>query len=194
DWDFASDGAQLAYHDGTGALQLPLPALPGAHQAANAALAIAMLRHQNRLTISEAALGAGLGAVRWPARLQRLGEGPLSALVSQAVWLDGGHNPSAGIAIAAHFQEPLHLIIGMIAGKNPRAIIDPLGDRVRTLTVVPVPGHEWHPVSAFGPSAQAAATIADALLGVPSDGFPILITGSLYLAGEVLRLNREPPA
>jgi len=170
------------------------PALPGEHQAGNLALALSMLLVQDQLAISPEAITAGSRAARWPARMQRLSDGPLTALVGdQAVWLDGGHNPSAGAAIAAHFDGPLHLVIGMIEGKDPRAIIDPLGERVRTLTVVPVPGHECHPVEAFGPGAKAAANIEEALLGVPSDDFPILIAGSLYLAGEVLRLNDELP-
>ena len=170
------------------------PSLGGAHQTLNLCLAVSMLLQQRRVAISEQAIVAGAKTARWPARMQRLGEGPLTALVSdQTVWLDGGHNPSAGAAIAAHFDGPLHLVIGMIEGKDPRAIIDPLGDRLCTLTVVPVPGQECHPVEAFGPTATAADNLEDALRGVPSDDYPILIAGSLYLAGEVLRLNDEVP-
>jgi dihydrofolate synthase/folylpolyglutamate synthase len=168
--------------------------LSGEHQARNLCLAVTMLADQNKLSVSEAAILAGAAAARWPARMQRLGPGPLTALApDQPVWLDGGHNPSAGAAIAAHFDGPVHLVIGMIEGKDPRAIIDPLGKRIRTLTVVPVPGHDHHPVGAFGPDARAAADVEDALLRVPSDDYPILIAGSLYLAGEVLRLNDEIP-
>ena len=81
----------------------------------------------------------------------------------------------------------------MLANKDPAAITAPLGDRVRSLTVVPVPGHESHPVQAFGPNAHAASDLEEALLGIPSDSYPILIAGSLYLAGEALRLNDEVP-
>ena len=175
--------------------EIPLfPALPGAHQALNLCLAISMLRLQDRLAISENAIFTGAKTARWPARMQRLGPGPLTALVAeQTVWLDGGHNPSAGAAIAAHFDGPLHLVIGMIEGKDPRAIIEPLGNRIRTLTVVPVPGHDHHPAQAFGPEARAAADIEEALFHIAGDDYPILIAGSLYLAGEVLRLNGELP-
>lgn len=169
------------------------PTLPGGHQALNLCLAISMLGKQERIAVAKASIIAGAKSASWPARMQRLGAGPLTALVSQTVWLDGGHNPSAGAAIAAHFDGPLHLVIGMIEGKDPRAIIEPLGDRIRTLTVVPVPGHEHHAVEAFGPDAKAADNIEEALLGIPSDDYPILIAGSLYLAGEVLRLNDELP-
>jgi dihydrofolate synthase/folylpolyglutamate synthase len=174
---------------------LPLfPSLPGEHQAMNLCLAVSMLMRQDRLAVSEAAIITGAKTARWPARMQRLGPGPLTALVAdQTVWLDGGHNPSAGAAIAAHFDGPLHLVIGMIEGKDPRALIAPLGDRIRTLTVVPVPSHDHHPASAFGPEARAAANVEEALLGLLDDGLPILVAGSLYLAGEVLRLNHELP-
>ncbi len=175
--------------------EVPLvSSLSGEHQALNLCLAIEMLVAQSKLAVSEAAIITGAKTARWPARMQRLGRGPLSALApDQPVWLDGGHNPSAGAAIAAHFEGPLHLIIGMIEGKDPRAIIDPLGERIRTLTVVPVPGHDHHGVEVFGPGARAADNVEEALLGIPSDDYPILIAGSLYLAGEVLRLNDELP-
>ncbi|MBA4043554.1 MAG: bifunctional folylpolyglutamate synthase/dihydrofolate synthase, partial [Erythrobacter sp.] len=201
--DWICDGAESGrlyffdYYATETVPDFPLPAIPGAHQARNAALAIAMLKSQGKVPVSVASIRNGLWNARWPARLQTLGDGPLTALSSSPkIIVDGGHNPSAGLAIAdALSDEPqsIHLIIGMIEGKDPRAIIDPLGNRVRTLTVVPVPGHDHHPVAAFGPLAMAASGVEDALLGIPSDDFPILITGSLYLAGEVLRLNDELP-
>ena len=172
----------------------PPPAMPGRHQVINAGLAIAMLRRQSQIEISQDALAAGVAEAKWSARMQRLGRGPLTRIVDgRALWLDGGHNPSAGEAIAEFFEGPLHLVLGMLANKDPAAITAPLGDRVRSLTVVPVPGHESHPVQAFGPNAHAASDLEEALLGIPSDSYPILIAGSLYLAGEALRLNDEVP-
>ncbi|PKP99345.1 MAG: bifunctional folylpolyglutamate synthase/dihydrofolate synthase [Alphaproteobacteria bacterium HGW-Alphaproteobacteria-15] len=192
DWYVGEHSGYL--EDQRGELDLPAPSLVGKHQIMNAGLAAAMLRAQERIPVSDEAILKGVRSARWPARMQRLGEGPLTALVSeQSVWLDGGHNPGAGAVIAAHFKGPLHLVIGMIEGKDPRSIIAPLGDRIRTLTVVPVPGHDCHPSHAFGPQAKEAANLDDAMLGVPSDDFPILIAGSLYLAGEALRLNDEVP-
>jgi len=185
------------YHPSEVGRNFPMPTIPGKHQARNAALAIAMVEAQSRLPVTDVAIKAGLLRARWPARMQILGQGPITALTSSPkVILDGGHNPNAGQAIAdALPNDPrsLHLIIGMIEGKDPRAIIEPMGDRIRTLTVVPVPGHECHPAEAFGPSAQAADNVEDALLRLPADDYPILIAGSLYLAGEVLRLNDELP-
>jgi len=197
DWS-AHVGEQIEYEDRHGRLALALPALPGTHQGDNAALAVAMLRHQDFVPVSARAMIEGIRAARWPARLQRLGEGPLTALLpGREVWLDGGHNPDAGAAIAKHFAErdkgPLHLVIGMLANKNPRAIVDPLEGRVASLSVVPIAGSECHPAAAFGNSARGFASVAAALRAVPADGLPVLIAGSLYLAGEVLAANGEQP-
>jgi len=170
------------------------PALNGEHQFENAGLAIAMLRSQDRLTVSEEAMSAGIGAASWPARMQLLGQGPLTALApDQAVWLDGGHNVSAGRAIATGIAGPVHLVMGMLDNKDPTSITAPLGERVRSLSIIPVPGHDAHPASAFGPDAVARDGLEDALRNLPANGFPILIAGSLYLAGEALKLNDEVP-
>ena len=173
-------------------LRLPSPALPGAHQAANAGLAIAMLRHQDKVSVDSAAVGLGLKFASWPARLQRLGPGPVA--MNREVWLDGGHNASAGAMLAEHFAgRPLHLVIGMLTAKDPASLVGPLAEAALSITAVPVPGHEWHPTAAFGPQAVAAKDVASALAGLPDDDLPVLIAGSLYLAGEVLRLNEQIP-
>ncbi len=191
DW-FAEVGSGITYRDKRGTLDLPLPTMAGPHQADNAALAVAMLRHQNALTVSEASIRTGLVAANWPARLQRLKAGPL--IGSREVWLDGGHNPSAGAALAQHFQDRrFHLIIGMLANKDPAALTGPLAANAATIAAVPVPTHEWHPAGAFGPAAVAYPDVPSALAAIPDDGLPVLIAGSLYLSGEVLRLNDELP-
>jgi dihydrofolate synthase/folylpolyglutamate synthase len=191
DW-FAETGARIVYRDRYGSLDLPLPALAGPHQADNAALAVAMVRHQGALAVSETSLLAGLAQASWPARLQRLKAGPL--IGHREVWLDGGHNPSAGDALATHFQgQQFHLIIGMLANKDPVALTGPLGANAASISAVPVPGHEWHPAEAFGPMAAAYPDVPGALAALPQDGLPLLIAGSLYLAGEVLKLNGELP-
>jgi dihydrofolate synthase/folylpolyglutamate synthase len=198
DW-FAEVGETIAYRDRHSELTLPLPALAGSHQADNAALAVALLRHQSQLTVSPEAMAHGIRAARWPARLQLLGQGPLTALVpGRKVWLDGGHNVDAGLAIARHFAgaEPFHLITGMLTSKDPKAIVAPLEGRLLTLSVVPAPGHEAHRSGAFAPftalPVRSFADVTTALTALPPAG-DVLIAGSLYLAGEVLRLNRELP-
>lgn len=191
-WDGNAD-TMLAYRDNAGALALPLPALPGAHQAENAGLAIAMLRHQSTIAVSEQAVAQGLQNARWPARLQRLVAGPLTG--ERQVWLDGGHNPQAGAMLGAHFEgQSLHLVIGMIEGKDPAALTGPLAPALSSITAVPVPGHDWHPAKAFGRAARPAPDLPGALAMLPDDGLPVLIAGSLYLAGEALRLNGELPS
>ena len=229
-WAKAGDDG-ITYRDRHGELILPLPTLAGAHQADNAALAVALLRHQDVIAVSEAAMAEGISSARWPARLQLLGAGPLTALVpGRKVWLDGGHNPDAGLAIAEFFAtnlapgastgsaraglihvsnpnpaqpEPVegsaqrvHLIIGMLANKDPGAIIAPLHDRLLSVSVVPAPGHEAHPPEAFAAytdlPVRSFADVKTALSDLPAQG-DVLIAGSLYLAGEVLRLNLEVP-
>jgi dihydrofolate synthase/folylpolyglutamate synthase len=194
DWwaDVGEDA--IEYRDRHGALTLPLPALPGRHQGDNAALAVALLRHQDRVSVSDASLAQGIRAARWPARLQLLGAGPLTALApGRAVWLDGGHNADAGLAIGRHFAgQPLHLVIGMLANRYPAAIIDPLAGRLASVTAVPIEGSESHGEAAF-PGARWAPDVASALRQLPNDGLPVLIAGSLYLAGKVLAANGEIP-
>ena len=189
-WNCNSD-PMLRYRDQGGEITLPRPSIQGEHQGDNAGLALAMLRHQSRVDVAPTAMSQGIRSATWPARLQRLTDGPLVG--GREGWLDGGHNRSAGEQIAAFFEGPLHLIIGMIEGKDPQAIIGPLGDRIRTLTVVPVPNFPSHPAEEFGPQAKAAKDVEEALLNLPADDYPVLIAGSLYLAGEVLRLNDEIP-
>lgn len=198
DW-YAEASSGIAYRDQQGTLHLPLPAMPGAHQADNAALAVAMLRHQRQVHVSPEAMGKGIVDARWPARLQRLGAGPLTTLVpKRTVWLDGGHNPDAGVAIGRHFagKPPIHLVIAMLANKNPSAIIAPLTENLASVTVVPIPGHEAHDVEAFAALSpvpvRRAEHVPAALLSLKGAG-DVLIAGSLYLAGEVLKINAELP-
>lgn len=192
DWDASAELAGLHYRDRHGELALPAPALPGPHQIENAALALAMLRHQDVVSVSREAMAEGIRAARWPARLQRLAPGPLTG--NREIWLDGGHNPSAGAMLGAHFAgQRLHLIVGMLEAKDPKALTGPLGDTLASLTVIPVPGHDYHAPEAFGPEAKSAPDVPAALACLPDDGLPVLIAGSLYLAGTVLQLAGELP-
>lgn len=194
-WIAKDDKGRLNYDDSLGALPLPLPAMLGKHQWDNASLATAMVRQQRRLLVSHASIADGIEEARWPARMQCLvTQGRvLNSAGPRDVWLDGGHNVSAGEQIATFFDGPLHLILGMLDNKDPQAIIKPLGDRICTLTIVPVPNFPSHTAEAFGAQAKAANDVEEALLNLPSDDYPVLIAGSLYLAGEVLRLNDEIP-
>lgn len=205
DWDAALYQGRLHYRDVDGKLSLPVPRLPGEHQADNAALAVAMIRHQSALAIPDSALSAAMGWAEWPARLQRLGDGPLTALLGtgQPVWLDGGHNPDAGAALARHIDAlggKVHLVIGMLANKQPGALLGPLGGNLASIAALPVPGHEWHDADAFqacvtsGLEVETAVDVQAALARLAErEPLPVLIAGSLYLAGEVLKANGQEP-
>jgi dihydrofolate synthase / folylpolyglutamate synthase len=199
-WDAVVYDGGLHYRDHNGKLTVPLPRMAGPHQADNAALAIAMLRHQNAITVPDSALAAAMEWTRWPARMQRLSDGPLTALLPDGteVWLDGGHNVDAGLAVATHFADDnrrIHLVTGMLANKDPSAIIAPLAAKLASITVVPVEGHDHHGAAAFGSTAKAAADLIDAIgsLTIDQDQEILLIAGSLYLAGEVLTANNQIP-
>lgn len=166
--------------------------LPGAHQERNAGLAIAMLHQQEMLPVFEAAMRVGAATARWPARLHRLAPGPLVG--TREIWLDGGHNPDAGAMLARHFGgQRIHLVIGMLDNKDPKALVGPLAPCIAGIVAVPVPAHDHHPPEAFGDNISSAPDVPAALAMLPADDLPILIAGSLYLAGEVLRLNAEIP-
>src|SRR5690242_3993484 len=107
DWHFDLTDSDIVYRDGRGPLHLPKPALPGPHQPSNLALATAMLRHQARLAIPDTAIAMAATTARWPARMQRLAAGPLTALLpaGSEVWLDGGHNQAAAEAVSAAIRE-----------------------------------------------------------------------------------------
>ncbi|HEV2079612.1 MAG TPA: folylpolyglutamate synthase/dihydrofolate synthase family protein [Allosphingosinicella sp.] len=213
-WDVASYQQRLHYRDGKGALDLPLPRLHGAHQGMNAGLAIAMLRHQEELPIPDSALRAAMGWAEWPARLQRLGPGPLHDLLpaGSELWLDGGHNPAAARAIADFFRghvpadRPFHLIFGLLENKDARGVLKPFRNRSLTLHAVPVEGHAHHAPAALaglareeGMAAMPATGVEDALGWIARHADRsrppiVLILGSLYLAGEVLGKNGQAPA
>jgi dihydrofolate synthase/folylpolyglutamate synthase len=255
DWWADVTTAGIDYRDAQGPLTLPLPHLPGTHQADNAALAVAMLRHQTAVQISPEALATGIAKARWPARLQRLSPGALTALVpGRDIWLDGAHNADAAQALAAAlkflppwgrwltqrdgggaapsatsatpppsaaprlppppkgeaFHEPhpgpngIALIFALMATRRIADVLGPLAPLVAEAHIVPIPGHPHHDPRDIAAFAQPrlirdcypAFTIPEALRRIaanPDGPRTVLIAGSLYLAGEVLKLNEELP-
>lgn len=200
DWSVERAEAGFRWRSARGDVEpLLTPRMAGAHQMRNAGLAIAML-HLADLRPSSDAVAQGIATAHWPARLQRLRPGPLSELAPDGteIWLDGAHNADAGVQIAAHFRNDprrIHLIAGMLANKHPEAIMAPLADRLASVNVVPVPGHDHHDAGAFSPAARQAASVEEALAGLAVDPAReiVLIAGSLYLAGIVLAANGELP-
>jgi dihydrofolate synthase / folylpolyglutamate synthase len=209
-WDAAAYEGNLAYRQladpEADPLKLPLPKLPGTHQQDNAALAVAMIRAQQALTVPDSALRSAMGWAQWPARLQRIAAGPLFGKLpaGSELLVDGGHNPAAGKALAQHLAIatpalPTHLVIGMLSSKDHAGFLRafPRGTR---MTMVPVPGHaQTDPAdlavaaNAAGMAADSAENIASALhrIGEPTR---ILLCGSLHLAGEFLRCNGPLPS
>jgi dihydrofolate synthase / folylpolyglutamate synthase len=209
-WSVKNARGRLSYQDAAGAMDLPLPRLPGAHQITNAGLAIAMLRHQDVLAVPQTAYRAAMGWAEWPARLQRLSSGFLAQQIPEGgeLWLDGGHNPAAGRAIAEFFRarlspgRPFRIIAGLLANKDVRGFLEPFAGMAAEISAVPVPGHACHDAEAiaaaaapFGLTVRGAESAESALIAATSDGVAatILIGGSLYLAGSVLALNGTPP-
>ena len=205
-------GAGVRYEDADGVVETALPRLAGPHQPENLGLAIAMLRHQHALKIPAAAYRAAAEWAEWPARMQLLNPGPLVDRLppGSALWLDGGHNPAAAIAVSAALaaragSRPVHLIVGMLANKDMRGLIAPFASQTRTLQAVPVPGHAHHAPEAlartaedFGINAACADSVEAALTVIAKRADPasppvVLILGSLYLAGAVLAANGQLP-
>ncbi len=197
DRDWSMDG--LRYSDARGAINLPTLSLPGAHQLDNAGIAIAALRSSG-LAVQDVAIARGVARAEWPARLQPL-HGALAALLPPdwELWLDGGHNPGAGVVLAAHLatwaDRPVHLIVGMNQRKDAVEFLRPLLPYATSVRAVAEPGqHLAMPVEAIvaasGGVAQPAGRVADALQALArQDGQAarVLICGTLYLAGEVLK-------
>ena len=214
DWAVMQEHGRLVYQDESGLLDLPAPRLQGRHQFDNAGAAIAALRSAVGLAIPAAAFEAGLLNAEWPARLQRITHGRLLMLLPEGgeLWIDGAHNPDGGRAIAgalADFEErvarPLVLVVGMLATKDCDGFLGNFAGLARRVIAVPI-----HQDSTLSPQAVAASAFR---VGIPADvstGIEaalaevgrlnletsprVLLTGSLYIAGEALAANATPPA
>lgn len=206
-WDVARkpDGG-LHWRDATLSLDLPPPSLEGPHQADNAGIAIAALRAWNPSWLTPEAIGRGITRAEWPARMQRL-TGRLAAMMPPGweLWLDGGHNAGAGVVIGQHLAQvfadrPVHLVVGMKGTKQAAEFLKPIIPHAASLWAVQEPGqHLAMPIEAIieasGGVARPGGTVEQALAAIPKDGPPsrVLICGSLYLAGEVLKLDGGSP-
>ncbi|WP_300549923.1 folylpolyglutamate synthase/dihydrofolate synthase family protein [Roseovarius sp.] len=200
-WHVCTERGRLIFQDETGLRDLPLPNLPGAHQIENAGAALAALRH---LEMGDAAYEAAMTSAFWPARMQRLATGPLIEAAPEAeLWLDGGHNPAAGLALGAHLaglpKRPTHLICGMLNTKDIAGYLAPLAAAAESLTALSIPGEAntlpaeetARAAADIGLAASTAESALEAVRAIVAHTpqARILICGSLYLAGGILREN-----
>jgi dihydrofolate synthase/folylpolyglutamate synthase len=213
DWTVGEERGRLVYQDLKGLMDLPAPRLYGRHQFDNAGTAIAALRASG-LALPASAFEQGILKTDWPARLQRLTSGKLAALAppGSELWLDGSHNPDGGritSAAIADLEErvprPLVLVVGMLSTKDTAGFLANFTGLARRLIAVPVHQEKGLPADTIadvarmiGLAADSADTVEAALLRIARldiEAPPrILVTGSLYLAGEVLAANGTPPA
>lgn len=208
-WRATPDRDRMVFRDGNGIMELPAPRLVGRHQLDNAGTAIATLRCLPALQIPNAAFGQGITSVEWPARMQRLVRGRIAEMAPHGaeLWLDGGHNPEGGRAVAGALADldrrvarPLILVVGMLASKDCEGFLMNFAGLACAVIAVPVqqdtalpPGEIAEIACRIGIPAKTRESIAEALAAVSElnlEPLPrILITGSLYLAGEVLAAN-----
>ncbi len=210
DFFIESQGGEIEFRDGRGVLRLPGPVLPGAHQVANAGVAVAAAR---LLGFSQAPIAQGLQNAVWPARLQRITEGPLWDLVKAGgaqLWLDGAHNPHAIAAIVptlnrlrAESGRPLHIVLGLLASKDAPKVLENLrGLQPFRLIVTDFSAPSAAKADSLAASAQGAGLAVETARSLTAavemalrtvEPAPIIVVcGSLYLAGELLRM--APPA
>jgi dihydrofolate synthase/folylpolyglutamate synthase len=215
EWQVEARTDGLEFRSDKCEMRLPLPGLNGVHQIQNAGLALACLQNLDGFSLSEAEMAAGLTDAQWPGRLQRLSRGPLYDRLGPdgELWLDGGHNPGAGEALARTLRDwqardrtprPLHLIMGMLKTKDAAKFLAPFRDLAPGLQAVKVP-HEAlsmmprdivQAAEAQGLKAAAANSVEDALERIIAAcaGGPaprVLICGTLNLAGSVLATNPQ---
>ncbi|UWQ95713.1 bifunctional folylpolyglutamate synthase/dihydrofolate synthase [Rhodobacteraceae bacterium M385] len=198
-WHVSAERGRLIFQDETGLLDLPMPALAGPHQIQNAGTALAALR-----TLGVGNPDAAMENATWPARMQKLRSGPLADTAPMAeLWLDGGHNPHASRAIAATLEtlpkRPTYLICGMLNTKDVTGYMAPLRPWAKSLTAVSIPGQTAtlsaedtaSAAQAAGLETHIAPSVDEALAQIIATDptARVLICGSLYLAGEILKTN-----
>lgn len=208
-WTLEADGDAFRWISKLGSVApLLRPRMAGAHQMRNAGLAIAMLRLAPDPRPTDTEIAAGVADAFWPGRMQRLDAGPLTALLPPAaqIWLDGGHNPDAGVALAKALdgRAPLHIICGLLKNKDAMGFLRPFANHIASFQAVPIPGHDHHDPEDLCHRVQSDLGVVDArpcddtaaalrhIAGHRAPG-DVLICGSLYLAGVVLDLNDEWP-
>ena len=207
DWWVAIKGNNLSIMSPEGQINPPLPNLVGPHQIQNAGLGIVTLAALGDKRINRQAVERGIKRADWPARMQRLTRGPLCEKLPKnwELWLDGGHNPAAGEAIAATLgtitDRSVHLIVGLLNTKSPVEFLAPLLQYSKSLTAIEILDSDssfsaneiLEAAKKIGFQAKTAKSISTAIRKIiTEEKLPsmILICGSLYLAGNILKENK----
>ena len=205
-WDARLIRDHIRYRDRSGGIKLPLPNLLGRFQADNAALAVAMIRHQDRLKIPKDAF-SGVSEARWPARLQQLASGPLLEALPKGseLWIDGGHNGSAARRVANDVRRlfendrPLVLLFASLKSKDAKSLLRPFRGLAAAVVTLPIADHDDHSPEELAEIARgmdfnvvAESTLDRALARIKAPS-RVLVFGSLYLAGEALKANKYYP-
>ncbi|MDX2265158.1 MAG: folylpolyglutamate synthase/dihydrofolate synthase family protein [Hyphomicrobiales bacterium] len=210
-WDAYEQQGRMVYQDETGLVDLPMPRLLGRHQIDNAGTATAALKRLDNFAINNEHIARGLTTAVWPGRLERLGPGALYALTppGSEIWVDGGHNPAAGEALSRAVADledrvpcPLHIIAGMMSTKDAGGFLAHFKGLTEFVATVSIPGqqngYEASELAAMarkqGLFAEPAASLEDAFAmsrTLARGPTRVLITGSLYLAGQVLEAHEH---
>jgi len=192
----------FSYEDKFGNLKLPLPNLLGRFQLINISAAIATVRNLKNLNITDKQIKNGITKIKSIARLQEIKNGKLKNLIkNNKLFVDGSHNP-LGAKVLADYLDTLnckkHMILGMMLNKDHNEYISFFKGKINSLTIIDIPNQEnaigrnelKNKLKLEGLKINSEPTIQEAISSIPlKDNEIIFITGSLYLAGEVLNLN-----
>lgn len=200
DWSFEHTANGMKVMHGAESWKLPKPTLPGGHQYHNAALASVVAHALPQLAVMDAAMAKATSNAQWPARLQRLTHGPLVTAWGARgdVLLDGGHNPSAALMLHEWILEqpmPTTLLLGMMRRKDAAGFLDLLKEGLAGVITTAIPGNDSYSavelaeIAREAGIAQVHALDSFEMVGEiqASTTGNLLIAGSLFLAGEVLK-------
>ncbi len=209
DFDAWEEHGRLMVQTQERLIDLPPPNLFGAHQFANAGLAVAALLALGDERIDDATLAAGVTSAAWPGRFQRLAQGPLADMAAETdLWIDGAHNPHAGRALAdactrlaARDGRPVVLIVGMLGRKDASGFFAAFTDLAPRVFATAFASPSATPAEALvaaarsqGLEALAAEGVEDALAQALQSTGPtphVVICGSLHFIGDVLALSPD---
>jgi len=187
-------------------LKIPMPNLFGNHQLYNSGTAMTVAKIQKQFSLKDKLTFQGIKKTFWPARMQKIESGKLKSIIGQdfEIWLDGGHNEHASNMLLDNIkkwkEENLFLIFGMLSNKEPREFLNKIINYFRSIYVAPIANHSFistqqikqiykEKKDIIKPSLSVIETLR--VLKREYKKGKIIICGSLYLAGDVLRENKS---